>query len=215
MVTVYGYGFAGTENILPGAPQDDSGGPWNNDMKVFPRIFLAAALALFVGPSCLVTNILGIEPLGGIKGEEARERIMSIVQVNFFLGVYSYCSQFDPIDTCLDESLVASVSGSVAAGLLAVSRIDNLEDEDFYTVESVSNCLRDAGYTVNLATFSILDGKKTCDFVGCSPAPAASVTNAGFTTGLLGGGLCELEKTGNVISIGNVNFGLPLPEPLD
>ncbi len=186
-------------------------------MKPLHRMFaiVIASLAIFFSQACFLTDKIGLAPLGSIKGADLRDRIASIVQVNFFLGVYSYCTQFKPVDVCLEESLSPAVTGGIAAGIIASNYVEGLEDDSYYTVQSASDCLRSAGYSVNFLVFSILDGKKRCDSVGCLPARGSEVSSASLTTGLLGASLCELEETGNVLSIGRYNFSLPLPEPLD
>jgi small lipoprotein (TIGR04452 family) len=184
------------ENRMPSLP------------SFFARFLPAVLVVLIVGPGCLLTDKLGLQPLGSVSGAEVRSRAQGLAQVNFFLGVYSYCSQFDPVDVCLDESLTPSITGGIIAGAIASSNIADLEDDKFYTVDSASECLRAVAFSANLLTFSILDGKKSCSSVGCSPAPGSDVEGAGITVGLLGAQLCDLDRTGNIFSLSDYNLGI-------
>lgn len=177
-------------------------------MSIVARSLPVLLVLLMVGPGCLITNRLGLQPLGSVSGEEIRKRVQGLAQVNFFLGMYSYCSQFDPVDVCLEESLAPSITGGFIAATLASTNIEGLEDDRYYTVDSASECLRAVAFSANLLTFTILDGKKSCSSLGCTPAPGSEVEGAGFTVGLLGARLCDLNRTGNIFSLTDYNLGI-------
>jgi len=175
-------------------------------------VFLLLTISL---SSCLLTNRTGLlEPLGSISGEDAIKDIQQTASTSFILGVFGFCSQFDPPDSCM-----SSYSGSLATGLvltrwIAANQID-IDKDGSYIPASVVDCQKKFNVVMNLMTVNHLNGKKQCNFFTCVRAPDGEVQSAALTNAIIAAQLCKIEETGNIISLYQFNLDFPFLQFLE
>ncbi|MBE7440407.1 MAG: hypothetical protein HS115_18300 [Spirochaetales bacterium] len=165
--------------------------------------------------SCLLTNRTGlIEPLGSVSGDDAIKDIQQTASTSFLLGVFGFCSQFDPPEDCLSGYSGSLATGLVFTRLIAQSRL-GLDKDGSYIPASVVDCQKKFNVVMNLLTVNHLNGKKQCNFFTCVRASEGEVQNAALTNAIIASQLCKIEKTGNIISLYQFNLDLPFLQFLE
>ncbi len=169
--------------------------------KRFTQHVLAPVLIgahMWLGPACFLTDAAGIAPGGSLSGVAVGEKLEEVVSHNFFLAGYAYCNQFYTSDTnCLSDRMRVFLEGGFLAGYLTRAGVD---ENAFYTIDSVNDCLAAVGPVVYAVSFRFLEERKACNVNGCFPASATDVRAASGPAALFADRFCELKKTGNLFS---------------
>lgn len=159
-------------------------------MKKQPGIHrVLLALLLTANGACILTNQAGIQPLGSVKGSEAKILIQNAAAAGLAAGI-SFHNLFRSSKLTFDVELLED---SIVTGFLAKFFVTTeIASEGYYTRRSVSRCLERV--TLHSMTWTIY----LLDF---EPDQLANERNRQVAAG--GVLACELEPTGNFIHVGN------------
>lgn len=174
------------------------------------RLALAGLLFLLAGANCLLTQQFGLTPPDGTEGRVVRSMITDHVWIGYYWGVLGNCEQAPDTNGCMIEGnndLVRSIA------LIAVVTPDmiSLNDDGYYTNESVRTCVQTVREQATLFTFNALDGtlecvtKPTDGREACFPRESKLLETA-FTVPALSVPFCELRDTGIFVSAGFLNI---------
>ncbi len=151
-----------------------------------------AALVLSAGwllSACLLTDEAGIQPLGSVKGSEARILVQNAASAGGVAGI-SFHNLLRNSRLVFDIQLVED---SLVAGFLAKFYVSTrIEEDAFYTTRSVRLCLENVTMWTMTWTIFQLDVDRD---------KAANERNS--TATLSGAGACRLVQTGRVLHVGN------------
>ena len=169
------------------------------------KILLATSCgsALLLG-SCLVLNEAGLQPVDSVEGS----RIDSLLQggggVAYQFGVTNYCASRGDATACanaIGDDRIAV--GTLLAGMTLAASVPYDPDET-YTGRSVRACRETAGFETTLLTQSYLaNAASGNDSAGVGPG---DLTAAALIAASYAGARCDLEPTGRVVSIGELNL---------
>jgi len=152
-------------------------------------LILVALVAGSAGGGCILTNPLGIRPLGSVPGSEARILVQNAASAGLVAGI-SFHNLLRKSKLTFDVELLED---SIVTGFLAKFYVTTeIKPDAFYTRRSVTRCIERVTIWSMMWTIYILD------------FDANKEANDRNNTVALGGvAACELEPTGTFVHVGN------------